>query len=243
MIRLNCPECGKGINAPQRMVKDDLRRFCIPCSEKVGRLVVRVSPKREARKKQKATARHEKIMKETQPIREAKQLIRRVCSVAFSTRAYREHRTVLAAHYHLVNKGTPQFNAVPVLSFDHDSKAPVYRCNLVQASASNIRFGIDTLATMVLSEQVTCALRGACFSVMIAPHRAPHRWTINAWEVRLEAGIAATITLPSPSLDVDMVRLIDKIAAQYNKSAKRKRWDLPSVDPDVVSGYYLLPQN
>jgi hypothetical protein len=96
---------------------------------------------------------------------------------------------------------------------------------------------------MVLSEQVTCALRGACFSVMIAPHRAPHRWTINAWEVRLEAGIAATITLPSPSLDVDMVRLIDKIAAQYNKSAKRKRWDLPSVDPDVVSGYYLLPQN
>lgn len=39
-----CPVCGKGALAPSRPRKDDVRRYCLPCSTKTGRLVLRVAP-------------------------------------------------------------------------------------------------------------------------------------------------------------------------------------------------------
>lgn len=43
-VRRVCPQCGTGINAPERPRRDDVRRYCLTCSAKTGRLVERVAP-------------------------------------------------------------------------------------------------------------------------------------------------------------------------------------------------------
>ena len=53
--RWTCPHCGQGKLAPGRPRKDDVRRYCLPCSEKTGRLVERTCAANEkARKVSKA---------------------------------------------------------------------------------------------------------------------------------------------------------------------------------------------
>lgn len=58
MKRWVCPTCGKGANAPERMYRDDVRRYCLPCSAKTGRLALRNCPaidrERENRKTKRA---------------------------------------------------------------------------------------------------------------------------------------------------------------------------------------------
>lgn len=39
--RWACPKCGRGANAPERMRRDDVRRYCLSCSKSTGRLVMR----------------------------------------------------------------------------------------------------------------------------------------------------------------------------------------------------------
>lgn len=59
MKRWVCPTCSGGINAPSRPRKDDVRRYCLPCSAKTGRLVERSCPSLErvrAIKTEKTTA-------------------------------------------------------------------------------------------------------------------------------------------------------------------------------------------
>lgn len=54
-----CPNCGKGKLAPSRLRKIDVRRYCLPCSEKAGVLVERSVPvleKKRAEKRQRAQA-------------------------------------------------------------------------------------------------------------------------------------------------------------------------------------------
>lgn len=52
--RWQCPHCQHGCLAPTKPRRDDVRRYCLDCSRKTGRLVERVAPalerKREARK-------------------------------------------------------------------------------------------------------------------------------------------------------------------------------------------------
>lgn len=51
-----CPLCSAGKLAPSKPRKDDVRRFCLPCSEKTGRLVERTCPALDAqRAKRKAS--------------------------------------------------------------------------------------------------------------------------------------------------------------------------------------------
>lgn len=59
MKRWRCPNCGSGKLAPGRARKDDTRRYCLPCSERTGRLVERACPALDARRDAKATARKE----------------------------------------------------------------------------------------------------------------------------------------------------------------------------------------
>ena len=42
--RFVCPLCEDTRLAPSRMARDDVRRFCLECSERTGKLVARVSP-------------------------------------------------------------------------------------------------------------------------------------------------------------------------------------------------------
>ena len=45
--RWACPRCGNGIIAPGQPRRNDVRRYCLPCSEATGKLVERVCPARE----------------------------------------------------------------------------------------------------------------------------------------------------------------------------------------------------
>lgn len=62
MRRWICPTCGAGTNAPERPAKDDVRRYCFPCSTKNGKLVERTSP---ALEKQRAASREKSAAKTT----------------------------------------------------------------------------------------------------------------------------------------------------------------------------------
>jgi hypothetical protein len=42
-----CPKCNEGVLAPARPRRDDVRRYCLSCSARTGRLVVRICPARE----------------------------------------------------------------------------------------------------------------------------------------------------------------------------------------------------
>jgi hypothetical protein len=66
LARWVCPTCNEGKLAPRRPRRDDVRRYCLPCSEKSGRLVSRVNPtlesKRQARKARAAAKRRAKYV-------------------------------------------------------------------------------------------------------------------------------------------------------------------------------------
>jgi len=55
--RWNCPLCASGINAPERLVRDDVRRYCLPCSVTSGKLVRREMPAQLRKKEARAEAR------------------------------------------------------------------------------------------------------------------------------------------------------------------------------------------
>lgn len=50
MRRFICPRCGAGINAPERLAKNDARRYCLVCSGETGKLVERTSPALERKR-------------------------------------------------------------------------------------------------------------------------------------------------------------------------------------------------
>ncbi len=58
--RWKCPTCGHGLLAPQRPRRDDVRRYCLPCSSKTGKLVERVAPALDAQRNARDMARRER---------------------------------------------------------------------------------------------------------------------------------------------------------------------------------------
>lgn len=60
MKRWICPQCAGGANAPERPRKDDVRRFCLPCSAKSGQLVQRICPALDKRRSKSAAHRADK---------------------------------------------------------------------------------------------------------------------------------------------------------------------------------------
>lgn len=58
--RWKCPHCGDGCLAPTRPRKDDVRRYCLRCSERTGRLVERVAPSLERRRQERTEASRER---------------------------------------------------------------------------------------------------------------------------------------------------------------------------------------
>lgn len=57
MKRWKCTQCGSGVNAPGRMRRDDVRRYCLACSKTTGRLVQRTCPVLDREREQKAARR------------------------------------------------------------------------------------------------------------------------------------------------------------------------------------------
>jgi hypothetical protein len=64
-----CPVCGGGVNGPDRPRRDDVRRWCLRCSETTGRLVERSSPALERQREQAKTKRAERTAKQRERAR------------------------------------------------------------------------------------------------------------------------------------------------------------------------------
>lgn len=86
--RWACPRCGLGISAPSRPRRDDVRRYCLPCSKETGKLVERVCPANERRrevKKKRAAERAAEARAKTRaahaPIAEAGRIARKVAKL------------------------------------------------------------------------------------------------------------------------------------------------------------------
>lgn len=55
-----CPKCGSGVHGPERPRRDDVRRYCLACSEETGWLVERSAPALERRREAALTRRRAK---------------------------------------------------------------------------------------------------------------------------------------------------------------------------------------
>ena len=53
-MRWKCEQCDNGLLAPSRPRKNDVRRYCLPCSAKRGTLVERIAPALEKKREQRA---------------------------------------------------------------------------------------------------------------------------------------------------------------------------------------------
>lgn len=70
-----CPNgCGNNILAPGRMRTDDVRRYCLDCSKKSGRLVARVCPALEKKRTDAKARRREKAAADRAMAAEARRL-------------------------------------------------------------------------------------------------------------------------------------------------------------------------
>ena len=67
--RWKCPQCDAGVLAPTKPRKDDVRRYCLPCSSKNGKLVQRIAPALEAKREQRAASTREKVRQKRQVAR------------------------------------------------------------------------------------------------------------------------------------------------------------------------------
>lgn len=62
-MRWVCPTCNSGALAPERPRKDDVRRYCLPCSKRTGKLVERAAPVLQARREKAAAQRSERTQR------------------------------------------------------------------------------------------------------------------------------------------------------------------------------------
>lgn len=62
-MRWVCPTCNGGALAPERPRKNDVRRYCLPCSKRTGKLVERVAPVLQARREKAAAQRSERTQR------------------------------------------------------------------------------------------------------------------------------------------------------------------------------------
>lgn len=83
-VRWRCQQCDHGLLAPMRPRKNDVRRYCLPCSSKSGRLVERVAPALEKQRERRAalvaekqTLKRQRLAMQKQPIKEQRRLERK----------------------------------------------------------------------------------------------------------------------------------------------------------------------
>jgi hypothetical protein len=78
-VRWKCGFCDHGLLAPTKPRKNDVRRYCLPCSSKSGKLVERVAPSLEKKREQRSAVvkeqnkvKRERTATKLQPLKERK---------------------------------------------------------------------------------------------------------------------------------------------------------------------------
>lgn len=90
-VRWKCSRCDSGVLAPSKPRKDDIRRYCLPCSEEAGRLQMRVAPALEKQRERSAVSNKKKNQRK-------RQLVSKRASVK------NQKMAVLKARQRLLNK-------------------------------------------------------------------------------------------------------------------------------------------
>lgn len=72
-----CPLCENGVLAPSRPRKNNVLRYCLPCSEKTGKLVERTCPALDAKREAKAERKRAKAAKRPAKPRQTKRAFMR----------------------------------------------------------------------------------------------------------------------------------------------------------------------
>jgi len=152
-----CPnDCGNNVMAPGRMRRDDVRRYCLPCSESTGRLVERLAPALERVREEKAAARRKRERKAAAAATakrwclvdgtDVRPMFRRARSLKVwkregdgVARAVRKHENKDAAFFGAARTSLVAANYV-------------WRCAWVAARYLDIKLSIDGLALAALSE-------------------------------------------------------------------------------------------
>ncbi len=164
--RWQCPTGEhEGVLAPSKMRKDDVRRFCFPCSTKTGRLVARTCPSLEKERAAKQEARQTKA-KQTRATART-----RAEQVQEATRA---RETVGNSHLPTVAKkfwaaltehpkAKRRFGPMPNLSLRRSARHDYYTGHAWGSHAVTMTLGrVDEARalTVVLHELAHCAMPG-----------------------------------------------------------------------------------
>jgi hypothetical protein len=75
-VRWKCERCGDGLLAPSKPRRNDVRRYCLPCSSETGRLVERIAPALEQHRARRVEAAQQK--KKSERIREKARIERKM---------------------------------------------------------------------------------------------------------------------------------------------------------------------
>jgi hypothetical protein len=149
-VRWKCANCNHGLLAPTKPRKNDVRRYCLPCSGKTGKLVERVSPTLEKQRttkkaavKKKTVAKRATVAKRTAP---AKAQQRVDAQRAKIIHAEAEKIWKLMQPYH---KGKPLPKINIARGRNHGSQY-----GYAQSSWNNIQVNVDRDQTVSRSKRV-----------------------------------------------------------------------------------------
>lgn len=225
MKRWTCPLCTAGKLAPGRPRRDDTRRYCLPCSEKTGRLVERVCAALEgarAAREEAAKAKAAKAAvsrKATRSTKAADERARLTIGGAYLSDFVRPYWRLLCEEARKVSPGliVPAHDVPPALVVARSTRAGYYR-GTGSRRRTHLRFGpsgIDKATALELLLHELC--HGACAAANRAEgaHGPTFRRTLRAAAKRLW-GVEVIIPQHRYALD-------DLIVVEL-----RKLWNLPA---------------
>jgi len=100
-VRWKCENCNDGLLAPSRPRKNDVRRYCLPCSSKKGTLVERIAPALQKKSDQKKVQRKQLV---------AKQRERTAVSPKTYERNYKKYLTKYSNGWHIESEAKRIWN-------------------------------------------------------------------------------------------------------------------------------------
>ena len=116
-VRWKCERCENGLLASIKPRRDDVRRYCLPCSAETGKLVERVSPSLEAQRAKKVEQRKEASKRKrqtvarkresTKPVDDIKKRASKFGSNSMPIQKELDRLWKLAEPYHQNNKAKP----------------------------------------------------------------------------------------------------------------------------------------
>jgi len=113
--RWTCLTCGEGGLAPTKPRRDDVRRYCLSCSAKTGRLVEKVAPSLEKKREAQTARTQERSKKKRQ-----KEASRRVRITAHERLVQKREKLVRAEAERLWKLLTPYHKGKPIPRRDED---------------------------------------------------------------------------------------------------------------------------